>query len=120
MTADWGVSHGCRAVTRAPRCDDGFRQVLTRSFIVFPKATLHAFKGHACRLNLIGTAGTESNNATSLGKNISGGICTLRHQASARSHHDERTAEALGPKSIAFAAMAAKITTFRNLVLAHR
>ena len=33
---------------------------------------------------------------------------------------DERTAQALGPKSIAFAAMAAKITTFRNLVLAHR
>ena len=36
------------------------------------------------------------------------------------SSHDERTAQALGPKSIAFAAMAAKITTFRNLVLAHR
>jgi hypothetical protein len=37
-----------------------------------------------------------------------------------RAQRNECEAHVLGPKSIAFAAMAAKITNFRTLVLAHR
>ena len=83
------------------------------------KATLHAFKCHVCSLNLFGTAGTESKQCNQFRRRA-------WHPSAASTKRapfipdDERTAQALGPKSIAFAAMAAKITTFRNLVLAHR